>query len=46
MFVFFFVFFTVGAPMRMHMPMNSLPLMMDYIPDEDSKSSKTPMTVG
>ncbi|XP_030252735.1 CD74 molecule, major histocompatibility complex, class II invariant chain a [Sparus aurata] len=33
-----------GAPMRMHMPMNSLPLMMDYIPDEDSKSSKTPMT--
>lgn len=30
------------APARMAMPMNSLPLLMDYTED-DSKSSKTPM---
>ncbi|KAK2849208.1 hypothetical protein Q5P01_009042 [Channa striata] len=32
------------APMRMHMPMNSLPLLADFTSDEDSKSSKTPLT--
>ncbi|XP_045886525.1 CD74 molecule, major histocompatibility complex, class II invariant chain a [Micropterus dolomieu] len=29
------------APMKMHMPMNSLPLLMDFTSDEDSK---TPLT--
>nr|AKA66318.1 MHC II invariant chain [Siniperca chuatsi] len=29
------------APMKMHMPMNSLPLLMDFTPNEDSK---TPLT--
>uniref|UniRef100_A0A3Q3L9S2 CD74 molecule, major histocompatibility complex, class II invariant chain a n=1 Tax=Mastacembelus armatus TaxID=205130 RepID=A0A3Q3L9S2_9TELE len=32
------------APVRMAMPMNSLPLLMDFTSDEDSKSSKTPLT--
>ncbi|XP_026213928.1 CD74 molecule, major histocompatibility complex, class II invariant chain a [Anabas testudineus] len=32
------------APMRMHMPMNSLPLLADFTSDEDSKKSKTPLT--
>ncbi|XP_044219649.1 CD74 molecule, major histocompatibility complex, class II invariant chain a [Thunnus albacares] len=33
-----------AAPMKMHMPMNSLPLLMDFTTDEDSKTSKTPLT--
>ncbi|KAI3351788.1 hypothetical protein L3Q82_020631, partial [Scortum barcoo] len=32
------------APMRMHMPMNSLPLLMDFTADVDAKTPKTPMT--
>lgn len=33
-----------AAPMRMHLPMNSLPLMTDFTSTEDSKTSKTPVT--
>ncbi|XP_030001836.1 CD74 molecule, major histocompatibility complex, class II invariant chain a [Sphaeramia orbicularis] len=33
-----------AAPMRMRVPMSSLPLMMDYVSDVDTPSSKTPMT--
>ncbi|XP_059201495.1 CD74 molecule, major histocompatibility complex, class II invariant chain a isoform X2 [Centropristis striata] len=33
-----------GAPMRMQLPMDSLPLMMDYTADAGAKKSKTPMT--
>lgn len=32
------------APVRMQMPMNTLPLLMDFTEDEDSKTSKTPLT--
>ncbi|XP_018555124.1 CD74 molecule, major histocompatibility complex, class II invariant chain a isoform X2 [Lates calcarifer] len=32
------------APVRMQMPMSSLPLMMDFTTDEDTKTSKTPLT--
>ncbi|XP_051275559.1 CD74 molecule, major histocompatibility complex, class II invariant chain a [Dicentrarchus labrax] len=31
------------APVRMHMPMSSLPMLMDFT-DEDSKATKTPLT--
>ncbi|XP_074503656.1 CD74 molecule, major histocompatibility complex, class II invariant chain a [Sebastes fasciatus] len=33
-----------GAPMRMQLPMNSLPLLMDFTSDTDGKSAKTPLT--
>nr|QIM55159.1 H-2 class II histocompatibility antigen gamma chain [Lateolabrax japonicus] len=32
------------APMRMQMPMNSLPMLMDFTSDDDSKTTKTPLT--
>ncbi|XP_040903744.1 CD74 molecule, major histocompatibility complex, class II invariant chain a [Toxotes jaculatrix] len=32
------------APMRMHMPMSSLPLLRDFDADDASTSSKTPLT--
>lgn len=42
----FVLFFTAVAPMRMQMPMNSLPMLMDFTSDDDSKTTKTPLTVG
>lgn len=36
-------FFSAVAPVRMAMPMNSLPLLMDFT--EDSTAPKTPLTV-
>ncbi|XP_049441615.1 CD74 molecule, major histocompatibility complex, class II invariant chain a [Epinephelus fuscoguttatus] len=32
------------APARMHMPMNSLPLLMDFDADANTKPKKTPLT--
>lgn len=44
LFIFFPFIFPGVAPARMAMPMNSLPLLMDFT-EEDSKTSKTPLTV-
>ncbi|XP_039975962.1 CD74 molecule, major histocompatibility complex, class II invariant chain a isoform X2 [Xiphias gladius] len=33
-----------SVPMRMHMPMNTLPLLTDFTDSQDSKTSKTPLT--
>nr|XP_020478241.1 HLA class II histocompatibility antigen gamma chain [Monopterus albus] len=32
------------APVKMHLPMNSLPMLMDYTSNEDPKETKTPLT--
>ncbi|KAM6999938.1 CD74 molecule, major histocompatibility complex, class II invariant chain a [Tautogolabrus adspersus] len=34
----------VVSPKKLQMPMNSLPLMMDYVSDDAPKSAKTPLT--